>query len=139
MEAHDLHSMLLRDEGMRLGLYVLNGIPHIGMGHNLRDVPIPLEVAELLAKYDTADAVRDINTQSWARLLPDARHSVLVNMRFCLGMRGLMDFVGMIAAIRAGDFARAAAEIRDSEFYRSTVTHDRAERLARQMESDTWV
>ena len=60
---------------------------------------------------------------------------VLINMRYQLGPGGFRGFGNMIAAVKAGYWLTAAAEMRDSDWYRDELTRARAERLAQAVES----
>jgi lysozyme len=72
----------------------------------------------------------------WMDHLDEARRGLLVNMTFNLGIAGVLGFKHMLAAIEAGDYPRAAAEMRNSTWHKQVG--DRAERLAKQMETGVW-
>lgn len=67
----------------------------------------------------------------WVRSLDAVRQDCLVNMAFNLGVAGLLAFPKTLAAVKAGDWTAAAAEMADSTWARQVG--DRAKRLAQQM------
>lgn len=67
----------------------------------------------------------------WWRRLDDNRQRVLLNMAFQLG-GNLLGFKNTLAAIDRGDWAAAAAGMRNSKW--ATQTPARVERLAKRME-----
>ena len=68
----------------------------------------------------------------WLRKYPSEVREIIVEMNFQLGVRGTNAFKKMFAALRKRDFKTAAAEMRDSKWYRQTP--NRAERMAKRME-----
>ena len=66
-------------------------------------------------------------------LLREDRQEVIVQMAFQLGLSSLQQFVGVKAKLKAGDFAGAADNMRNSLWAKQTPK--RAERLAKIMES----
>ena len=61
--------------------------------------------------------------------------NVLLNMVYEIGCYGTLEFHDMLAALDRGDIVAAAAAGRASEWYRAEDTHQRAERLVRQLEN----
>src|SRR5216683_5757947 len=104
----ELLAVLKNREGLRLRMYAdTKGIPTIGYGHNLRDVPIS-ERAAMVILEDDAEAIAHqvagvVGDDIWAVLVP-ARQGALIDMGF-MGPQKLAQFHNMLAAIRAGDFA----------------------------------
>lgn len=150
-----LAAELERDEGLRLKAYRCTaGKRTIGIGRNLDDVGIRpdeqrrlgLTTAKCLSTgitraeafallesdIDDCEASLDRKLPFWRRLSP-VRQRVLLNMRFNLGEAGLLTFKNTLRNIEAGAFAKAAAGMRSSLWARQVG--DRAERLARMMES----
>lgn len=109
---------LRRDEGVRLKPYRCSaGRLSIGVGRNLDDVGISAAEAELLLDNDIARAATDLDRAlPWWRGLSEGRQRALVNMAFNLGLPRLLGFSAMLAALRAGDYARAAAEALNSRW-----------------------
>lgn len=156
MTTHDLAALaadLIRDEGTgpvsngRLLPYfdccgrffrdcrcATQGKLTIGHGRNIEDKGVSATEARYLLDADMAEAIDDLNrgTNWWDRL-DTVRRQVLVNMCFNLGWPRLRGFVRTLSAIRRGDYAAAAAGMRDSLWAKQVGA--RAERLARMMET----
>lgn len=141
-------------EGVNLKRYMVDGIPHIGTGHNLgihqsaEELAIigspdiqeitPEQNKQLLAQ-DITDAEEDIRLifsdeeiLSWS----EVRYAVIISQCFQLGLGGLRKFKNMIAAIKADDWEKAARESMDSLAARQTPR--RWQRQAAMMRNDTW-
>lgn len=129
-----LRDQLLRDEGgVQLRLYMVNGVPHIGVGHNLRDVPIPAAAAWLIFDDDLARATDEVRRRlPWAGALDEVRFEALVQMAYQMGIGGVLTFRKALAAMQAGDWTRAAMEMLDSAWARDQ-TPARASRVAEQV------
>jgi lysozyme len=132
-----LKSALVLDEGSSLTLYLdSQGIPTIGIGHNLKTGGVSQLIVDLLFDADVLAALLSLSNRPEWSSLDSVRQAVLLNMEFQLGMKGLALFVKMWAAIAKKNYTLAAAEMRDSKWY--IQNPQRAERLARQMESGKW-
>jgi lysozyme len=121
------------DEGLRLKLYKCPaGKLTIGYGHNIEDRGISQRIADLILEEDMDAAESDAKVlfPSFDRL-SDARKAVIVNMSLNLGLARLAGFKRFRAAVEAGAWEQAAAEMIDSA-WRHQVG-DRAIRLAMQM------
>ena len=122
-----LRDVLRRDEGLVGG----PAGDHVGYGHRL-----PLTVAEAEALLEVAaraaleDAAAAVGAEAWGALSP-ARRVVVASMSYQLGPTGLRRFEQMLRALRAGDYAAAAAAMLDSRWSRQTPA--RARRLAARM------
>jgi lysozyme len=129
---------LKRDEGRRPQPYQdTRGVWTVGYGHNLTTGALSEDaMAQILADDLQAADTACRQLPIWQRL-SDARKGVLLNMCFNLGFAGLMQFRSMYVALETGDYETAAAEMLDSTWARQVGA--RADRLARQMETDTWV
>ena len=129
---------LLRDEGLRLEAYAdAGGVWTIGVGHTGPEVHAGLrwthEECEARLAADVAEVARRLDARlPWWRNLCDARQDVLANMGFNLGVEALCGWRRTLAAVEAGDYARAAAHMLASEPWHSQVGR-RAERLAAKM------
>lgn len=73
----------------------------------------------------------------WAAQLSTARQAVLVCMAFQLGLPGLLEFHGMLAAAMIGDFNKAGAEMLDSKWARSD-SPARAIRMKKMFVEGAW-
>lgn len=82
------------------------------------------------AESDAKSVVSDFGS------LSDARQFVVVDMIFNLGKAGFQAFHHAIAAIDAKDFAKAAAEMEDSSWYRQVG--DRAVEDCKMMKTGEW-
>ena len=140
--AETLTERLIRHEGFEPCVYVDTlGNPTIGVGHLLArpapgDLCWPDSKVRAVLYHDIlraeANARHDVGHGFDA--LPDGQRAVLIEMAFQLGGRGLAEFHHMLAAVREGDFARAAAEIIDSRLDHQTPA--RAEELAALMRDE---
>lgn len=56
----------------------------------------------------------------WLSDHPDDVKVTLTDMCYNLGFHGLMSFHKMWAALKAGDYIRAAGELKDSKYFKQT-------------------
>jgi lysozyme len=121
---------LKRDEGLRLKAYRCSaGKLTIGYGHNLDDVGISEEEAEILLRNDVAKVVAALDAKlPWWRNLTEVRQRVLANMVFNLGMTGLLGFRRTLKLIETGAYMEAAQAMLASKWAKQVGK--RAERLA---------
>lgn len=160
MIKHSLEDQLILHEGLRLEVYKCPaGYWTVGVGRNLEGKPLrkeeqeyifkrsglaPDEVIEVLKKRgitkdealfllreDIADAEKDLQHFDWFPRLDPVRRKVVIDMRYNLGPTRFRQFKRMIAALAAGDYEAAAAEMVDSKWYRQVKT--RGVRLAQMM------
>ena len=121
-----LKAALRSDEGFEPG-----APGHVGYGHRL---PLDRDAAEALldvaARRALADAASTV--ECWSDLR-ERRRLVLANMAYQHGQVRLGGYKDMLAALCAGDYAAAAAEMLDSVWADSQAPA-RATRLARAME-----
>ena len=106
----------------------------IGYGRNIEDMGVTPEEAMYLLQNDLGRA----RTQArgaflWFDSLDLTRQAVLTEMIFNMGLSKVEGFKLMLAAIQAGDFRQAAAEMRNSVW--ATQVGARALELASLMES----
>ena len=131
-----LINTLQRHEGYRQFVYEDTlGHPTIGYGHLLSN-GISRQAAYVILKEDVMQAIRELDEAKpmWKDLPIEAR-LILANMAFNLGIRGLLGFRRMWAALEAGDFVTAAKEMRDSRWFRQVG--NRGIELAAKMERVT--
>ena len=133
-----LREQLIRDEGKQRRLYYVNGIPHIGVGHNLQAKAVSKRVVEMILDDDLFDAEYELRTRlPWTRQLDDVRRAVLVTMVFNMGMQGLIDNNPLgLAACERGDYAETARQMLDGPW--KDQVGARASRLAAQMADGQW-
>jgi len=105
-------------EGLSLHPYTCPaGYLTIGYGHNLEVNGITLEVAELILKTDMAYAQTEVGAKiPFSSKLDEARQFVLVDMCFNMGIKKLLTFKKMLAALKQGYYERAAYEMLDSRW-----------------------
>lgn len=137
--------VLARNEDRRHKCYLdSEGIPTIGIGCNLerpearaRIAGMGLDCDEVIAGRQTLtdEQIDSLLADDLATAISDARdlianfdtltiarQIVLVDMAFNLGKPRLANFRKMIAAIGAGDWEEAAAQMKDSRWYRQVKT-----------------
>jgi GH24 family phage-related lysozyme (muramidase) len=98
------------------------GFTTIGYGHRCADNQLPITPLEADALLD-----KDIET---ARTLAAKIHideyqvvnDVLIETVFQIGYNGLLKFKKMLLALKAGDYEKAAYEMKNSRWYKQTPT-----------------
>lgn len=153
----NLEEQLRRDEGTvrdrnrRMIAYNHDGNWTIGYGHNLTahnerrpNQPITDQQAEAYLQQDIQRATQELDQAlPWARNLDATRRGALINMVFNMGIgdatrgTGVLGFRNALDAIQAGDYDRAAQEMRNSRWGRGQ-TRNRAGRLAEQIRTGHW-
>ncbi|MDL2279078.1 glycoside hydrolase family protein [Desulfovibrio sp. OttesenSCG-928-G11] len=154
-----LETQLDHSEGFRLKAYrCTSGRLSIGRGHNCDASPVPgvskvgdsitREQAEALFQADLDMAIANVRqTLPWVTELSAARQAVLYDMAFNMGVgnskRGLLSFRNTLKYIEFGDYEKAASNMMMSAWAYQVGDgpggrFDRAERLARQMETGAW-
>jgi lysozyme len=109
-------ALVARHEGLRLKPYVDTvGKITIGYGYNLTDRGISRQTADAWLDADLATCVDDLSSYPWFAALTDNRQTALLDLIYNVGPAGFSKFRRLIAALHAHDYARAAAEILDSE------------------------
>lgn len=138
MDTEKLTKQLKRHEGLRLKPYLCTaGKQTIGYGRNLEQKGITKGEAEYMLSVDIGDVMLELkNRLPIYQSLDSTRQAVLVNMGFNLGVNGLLKFKNMVKALEAKDYAKAAAEMLDSNWAKQVGS--RAQELALQMETGVW-
>ena len=131
-----LKNMLRQHENLRLKPYHDSvGKLTIGVGRNLDDRGITNEEAMFLLETDVTLVLSDLDRVfPWWRTLSDVRQLVLANMCFNLGITRLTLFKKFIAALQAGEYDLAAAEMLNSKW--SSDVGIRATTLAAMMSTN---
>jgi lysozyme len=134
----NLIEQLVRDEGIELRPYKDSvGKLTIGVGRNLDDVGISRAEAMALLANDVQNARAQLEEHlPWAGGLDEIREAALVNMAFNLGIGRLLNFRNFLAALQAGDYKTASAEMMNSLWAKQVGP--RAQRLALQIETGFW-
>lgn len=97
-------------ESLKLFPYLdSTGHNSIGWGRNL-DNGIRVSEAELMFQNDLKQTVDGLEQQSWYINQPQNVKNALINMNFNLGIRKLLEFTGMIRALKANNYTLAANE-----------------------------
>lgn len=134
---------LKRDEGVRRYKYLdTKKIPTTGVGHNLQASPLPSgwtypltddHINQLLDE-DLNETFRGLDLHiPWWRQLDEVRQRVVANMCFNLGIIKFLGFSNTLSAMQRGDYAAAAAGMKNSAWYGQVG--DRAKRLCEAMET----
>ena len=106
-----IKAQLVRHEGLRLKPYRCTaGKLTIGIGRNLDDRGISQKEAYAMLERDILDFEQQLLDEipDVYNKLDEVRQSVLLNMCFNLGIKGLLEFKNTLAFIDAGDWERAA-------------------------------
>jgi lysozyme len=137
----ELTAQLTRDEGRERSAYQDHlGFWTIGVGRLIdtrKGGGLREDEIDYLLRNDINDRIDQLGRRiPWFLELDSARQGVLLNMSFQLGVDGLLAFKNTLARVRAGNFAGAASGMLNSKW--ATQTPERAQRLAKQMETGTW-
>jgi lysozyme len=132
------HDYVAANEGLRLKPYRCTaGKLTIGHGRNLEDKGLTPEECRYLLRNDIMEAkmfLVEFFGDVVMRTLNTARETVLIDMYVNMGPKRFKGFERMISAVRRGDWKEAAAQIKDSKYYRQDVPN-RAERNRLMMET----
>jgi lysozyme len=119
MDRQLLRSQLERHEGLRLRVYqCTEGFNTIGYGRNLDQSGISREEAEFMLTADIEAVERQLDTVDEYVALDPIRQTVIANLCFNVGFRGLMQFKRMWKAIGKQNYVAAAREMVDSKWAR---------------------
>ena len=146
-------------EGRKYKMYLLDGIPHIAIGHNIIGRSLAQETLDFLGieeaqdlmtatlndaqcdfllkkDFDIAvnDAVNAIGVEAFDAMDATRQH-VAVDMSFNLGSTRFRGFKKMIGAIQDRNYDEASVQILDSDAARNPLTEERYKELADQMKS----
>lgn len=147
MDKAQVYRQLEVDEGVVHEIYLDHlGYPTFGIGHLVREsdpehgqpvgTPIPnhrvLEVFERDLEVAISECCVLYGADVW-EAFPGEVQEILVNMMFNMGRTRLSKFKNFTAALKEGDWKRAAVEGRDSLWHRQVT--NRAERLMVRMEN----
>lgn len=120
MDRAKLHADLVRDEGLKAKPYVDTvGKVTIGIGYNLTDRGLPLDIIETLFDRCVVEVESDLDRAlPWWRQEDDVRQRVLVNLAYNMGISRLLAFHDTLAAWKACDYPGAADRLMASRWYR---------------------
>jgi lysozyme len=144
LDINKLREQLIIDEGQVNEIYNDHlGYPTFGIGHLVLETdgehgspvgtPVPEERVIECFEKDVETVISDckILHQGWDGY-PEEAKQVIANMMFNMGRTRLSKFKKHNAALICGDWKAAAAEGRDSRWYRQVT--NRAERLMSRLE-----
>ena len=111
--------LLIHHEGLRLTPYRdTMGNLTLGYGRNLEDRGISPSEAEHLLANDIISTYKALDERlPWFKDLDEVRKMALMDMAFNLGVAGLLEFKGMLRALKAKHWAMAAIEALDSDWH----------------------
>lgn len=133
----DCISIIKREEGFKNFPYLdTRGKLTIGVGRNLSDNGLSNKEVDDLLNNDLGKLCNFLCEFSFSKFISDVRGMAVINMAFNLGVTRFRGFKKMIMALENQDYKLAAAEIRDSKYWRDNDTHNRAERIAKMIETD---
>jgi len=99
------------DEGTKLMPYRDSlGFLTIGTGRCIGKIGITEEEAEYLLQNDIQRCIDDLKSYDWYTMQPADVQEALINMRFNMGLAGLLKFKRMLHALTQRDYGTAAAE-----------------------------
>ena len=141
MTPANIADQLVRDEGEVLHVYFdSEGYATIGVGRMIdqrKGGGITHEESRYLLDNDIIAVTSDVLLEwPWAAQLDPVRFAVLQNMAFNMGIEGLCQFYHFLAAMQAGDWPQAGAEMLDSKWAKQVP--ERAGRLAKQVITGNW-
>jgi lysozyme len=135
-----LAALVQRHEDLRLRPYrCSSGYLTIGWGRNLERHPTGISAGEayLLLANDLAATAREVETRwPWTAALDDTRRAAVLDLAYNLGLTRLARFAPTLALLETGDWAGAAARLRQSLWYRQVKT--RGVRITGMIESGVW-
>ena len=113
-----LEDQLIRHEGYRQFPYKCSaGKLTIGVGRNIEDRGITENEAMYLLHNDLVICKQELNLlYPIVNRLNDARHNVLINMCFNIGIARLGKFKKMWAALEVGNYSEASRQMLDSKW-----------------------
>lgn len=133
----DCISVIKKDEGIKNFPYLdTRGKLTIGVGRNLSDNGLSDDEINDLLDNDLRQVCTSLRSFAFSTFISDIRGIAIINMAFNLGQTKFKGFKKMIAALEQKDYKLAAEEIRDSKYWRDNDTHNRAERIAKMIETD---
>jgi lysozyme len=134
----DIEDLLKREEGFEPSAYQDQyGYWTIGYGKLIdkrKGGGITKEQALSILRDDIKAKRQELEKElPWISGIDQVRQTVVLAMAFQMGVDGVLKFKNTLAALRAGDYAKAAQGIRGSLWAQQTP--GRAERMAKAIES----
>ena len=119
---------LKRDEGFSFAPY-RDTEGHLTIGYGTKIERISREEAQYLLDHRLGFTIKELYAAKPVGNMPLEVQRALVNAAYNMGVRGLLRFKRMWAALEEGDYAKAGAELLDSRYARQVGA--RAQRLAK--------
>ncbi len=145
MNVDRLREDLKIDEGVKYEIYLDHlGLATFGIGHLIKDgdpekgMPVGEKISEERVNECFAKDVETVLSECKILFgefdsLPEEAQLVIANMMFNMGRPRLSKFKKFIAAVKAGDWMEAGAQMQDSRWYRQVTK--RADRLKKRVEA----
>ncbi len=112
-----LKSLLIKHEGLSQKYYRdLHGNLTIGIGHNLSANGLSIEACMFIFNEDLIYFINKLENYAFFTALDEIRKIAIINMCFNLGLKGLLKFKKMIAALTKKDYVTASNEILNSKW-----------------------
>ena len=103
------------DEGFRSKVYKCSsGFNTIAYGFNLDLNDFPEHIASMLLDFCIEKVKADLQPFYWYSMQPQSIKDALINMCYNMGLKKLLGFKKMIAALEKRDYITAANEAMDS-------------------------
>lgn len=133
----DVKALIEEHEGRRHKPYKCTaGKTSIGIGRNLDDVGLSDDEVDYLFANDLKRAQDAASKYPWFADLSEVRQAAIVDMIFNLGPSRFAGFRKFIQAMSERQYARAAAELVDSRWFRQV--RRRASRIRLMILNDEW-
>ena len=145
MNREKVESLLELHEGKRNRMYLdSKGIETIGIGHNLRDVPLSDAAVSQIFQDDLDDVIREAhNSFPWFVRLDEVRQAAICDMLFNMGLPTFKTFKRTIGYLENSQYVDAGQEILrgSNPDGKSRYYHDvgrRAERISMMLQTGLW-
>lgn len=104
---------------------------------------IPPVVADFWLQWKIKDVEQQTAALPWFEKLDSVRQSLIVCLIYNMGFHTFIGFTKMIAALEVADYTTAAAELKDSDWYKELDPHpewgtERGDRYVRILETGVW-
>jgi lysozyme len=119
MNVDKIRKLLTLNEGRKNKMYKdSKGIPTIGIGHNLRDVPISDRAIDVIFEDDLNDHASELfRSYPWAAEMDEVRQGALIDLFFNMGGPTLAQFKNTLAAMRVGNWEATALGLEQSAWF----------------------
>ncbi len=125
-------------EGKRNKVYKdTKGIATLGVGHNIRDVPISDKVIDLILEEDIDNHLEELcRTYPWFEDMDDVRQGALLDLFMNMGGPVIAQFKNTLAAMRVGNWEAAALGLENSAWFTQVGT--RGPRIVKMFRDGRW-